>query len=48
MLFASVIAGLLWEWVGPAATFLAGAAFSLLALASLARPGPTLSRRQVR
>lgn len=32
MLLASVVAGLLWDYVGPSATFLAGAAFSLLAL----------------
>jgi MFS family permease len=30
LLLASVIAGLLWDAVGPSATFLAGAAFSLL------------------
>ncbi|MFJ3318557.1 MFS transporter [Herbaspirillum huttiense] len=32
MLLASVVAGLLWDYVGPSATFLTGAAFSLLAL----------------
>ncbi|OWY35638.1 MFS transporter [Herbaspirillum aquaticum] len=32
MLLASVVAGLLWDYVGPSATFLAGATFSLLAL----------------
>jgi MFS family permease len=31
-LAASVIAGLLWDWIGPAATFLAGAVFTVLAL----------------
>ncbi len=36
MLAASVIAGVLWETLGPAATFQAGAAFALLALAGLA------------
>jgi predicted MFS family arabinose efflux permease len=29
---ASAIAGLLWVWVGPAATFFCGAAFAALAL----------------
>ncbi|MFO1504594.1 MAG: MFS transporter [Steroidobacteraceae bacterium] len=37
MLAASVLAGWIWENHGPAATFLAGAAFSLIALAALAR-----------
>jgi MFS family permease len=32
MLLASVVAGLLWDYVGPSATFMAGAAFSLVAL----------------
>jgi MFS family permease len=32
MLVASVLAGLLWDLVGPAATFLAGGGFALLAL----------------
>ena len=31
MLAASVLAGLLWDWAGPAATFLFGAGFTLLA-----------------
>lgn len=31
LFFASLIAGLLWEYVGPAATFLAGAAFATVA-----------------
>ena len=35
LLAASVIAGGLWTWVGPAMTFYAGAAFSLIALAGL-------------
>ncbi|ADU99990.1 MFS transporter [Alicycliphilus denitrificans] len=37
MLAASVIAGLLWETVGPAATFWAGGAFAALCLAGLGR-----------
>lgn len=36
MLLASVVAGLLWQELGSAATFLAGAAFSLLAMVGLA------------
>ena len=35
LLAASVIAGTLWDWAGPAATFQAGAAFAILALAGL-------------
>lgn len=35
MLFASLAAGLLWEWFGPAATFSAGGVFAALALALL-------------
>jgi MFS family permease len=35
LLFASLLAGALWQWVGPAATFWAGAAFAVLALAGL-------------
>ncbi|MFN3655746.1 MAG: MFS transporter [Pseudolabrys sp.] len=35
MLAASIIAGALWDAVGPAGTFLAGAAFTALALAAL-------------
>lgn len=35
LLAASVIAGGLWTWAGPAMTFYAGAAFSLVALAGL-------------
>ncbi|MHA7600451.1 MFS transporter [Alicycliphilus sp. T452] len=37
MLAASVIAGLLWETMGPAATFWAGGAFAALCLAGLGR-----------
>jgi hypothetical protein len=36
MLVASVIAGVLWDAAGPAATSLAGAALALLTLAGLA------------
>ena len=36
MLAASVIAGLLWEVIGASVTFLAGAAFSVVALAAIA------------
>ncbi len=36
MLLASVIAGLLWDQIGAAATFLAGAALAVLALAGMA------------
>jgi MFS family permease len=35
LLFASLLAGALWEVVGPAATFYAGAAFAALALGGL-------------
>jgi MFS family permease len=38
MLAASVVAGRLWDTHGPAATFLAGAAFSTVALAGLLLP----------
>jgi len=37
MLVASALAGLLWDVLGPAATFIAGAAFSLIALVLLFR-----------
>jgi MFS family permease len=40
MLVASALAGLLWDVLGPAATFLAGAGFALLALMTIARPQP--------
>ncbi|MGD8999434.1 MAG: MFS transporter [Granulosicoccaceae bacterium] len=33
LLAASLIAGVLWEWVGPSATFIAGAAFTAVGLA---------------
>ncbi|MDB5691516.1 MAG: major facilitator superfamily 1 [Alphaproteobacteria bacterium] len=32
LLFASLLAGLLWDWAGPSATFIAGGAFAFLAL----------------
>ncbi|MBI2715016.1 MAG: MFS transporter [Rhizobiales bacterium] len=35
MLAASILAGALWDFVGPAGTFLAGAAFTAIALAAL-------------
>ena len=42
MLIASVLAGLLWDTLGAAVTFYAGAAFSLVALVLLLRvPSPT-------
>jgi MFS family permease len=43
MLVASVLAGWLWQDWGPAATFLAGAGFALVALLGLAVPA---GRRQ--
>ena len=44
MLIASVLAGLLWDWLGAAFTFHAGAAFAVVAtLLLIARPG-TASR----
>jgi MFS family permease len=42
-LAASVIAGGLWQWVGPDGTFLAGAAFTAVALVAL----PFAHRRRV-
>jgi MFS family permease len=36
LLLASLIAGVLWEQIGPAATFVAGAAFTALGLVTLA------------
>ena len=36
LLIASALAGLLWEAIGPAATFLAGAGFTAVAWAALA------------
>jgi MFS family permease len=44
MLLASVLAGLLWDRLGPAVTFYAGAAFSVLALVGLASPQPPQER----
>jgi hypothetical protein len=35
LLLASVIAGALWQWCGPAMTFIAGAGFATVALAGL-------------
>jgi len=35
MLAASIIAGILWDFYGPSATFIAGAGFTVLALAGL-------------
>jgi hypothetical protein len=35
MLVASVLAGALWHWLGPAATFLAGAGLAALSLSVL-------------
>ena len=43
MLAASVIAGGLWDWIGPDGTFLAGAAFTAVALAAL----PFAHRRRI-
>ena len=43
MLFASLIAGLLWDKFGPPATFIAGAGFTIIALAGIligVRPSP--------
>ncbi len=35
LLFASILAGALWDWAGPQGTFLAGAGFTLLTLVGL-------------
>ena len=35
ILAASIIAGALWDWIGPSSTFLAGAAFTALAMGGL-------------
>lgn len=35
LLFASILAGALWDWTGPQGTFLAGAGFTLLTLIGL-------------
>ena len=32
LLAASIIAGALWDWIGPQATFLTGAAFTAVSL----------------
>ncbi|MFC2967899.1 MFS transporter [Acidimangrovimonas pyrenivorans] len=45
MLAASVLAGALWEWGGPEATFLAGAGFAVLALLGLLALRGRLARR---
>jgi dipeptide/tripeptide permease len=34
-LMASLLAGMLWKWVGPSSTFVASALFSAMALAGL-------------
>jgi MFS family permease len=47
VLLASVIAGLLWDILGPYGTFLAGAGLALLALSSLL-PLRTVLRRHER
>ena len=44
MLAASIIAGGLWDWIGPDGTFLAGAGFTTIALAAL----PIAHRRRMR
>jgi MFS family permease len=41
MLVASVVAGLLWDLIGPSVTFYAGAAFCLLALTAMAVKRPS-------
>jgi len=43
MLFASLIAGVLWDRLGAPATFLTGAAFGAIALAVLAAKPKTLA-----
>ena len=43
MLLASIIAGGLWDWIGPDGTFIAGAVFTALALAVL----PFAHRRRI-
>lgn len=45
LLFASVVAGLLWDRYGAEFTFLAGAGFSCLALAILALPQPRTTQK---
>lgn len=46
LLLASVIAGLLWEVVGPSATFLAGAAFTVIGLLGAFAMMGTSTKRQ--
>ena len=48
MLAASVIAGLLWDQLGPPGTFGAGAGFALLALAGLVVVRQRLGTRGMR
>ncbi len=48
MLIASVIAGALWDAIGPAATFLAGAGFTALALAGMAAVLPRGTEKESR
>jgi MFS family permease len=48
MLLASVLAGLLWDTAGASATFYTGAAFSLIALAMMARYRGTSSQPSIR
>lgn len=48
LLAASIIAGALWDWVGPQATFLTGAAFTAVSLAGflvLVRRRPKLTKQ---
>ena len=40
VLLASLMAGFLWQWIGPAATFVAGAAFTAVGLLVLLIPPP--------
>lgn len=40
MLFASLLAGLLWDAIGPSSTFIAGAGFATIALIGLISIGP--------
>jgi MFS family permease len=48
LLLASLIAGFLWEQIGPSATFLAGAAFTALGLSALYMTRRTSGRRERR
>ncbi len=43
LLIASVLAGALWDAIGPAATFLAGAGFTVIALAGMAAVLPRMA-----